>query len=303
MFFIFLMILTTLSLAASAAFFSVYGLMQTYPGIAFAILAMGASLEMGKLMLASVLYRMWPKLGLSKIFLSAAVAVLMIVTSCGIFGYLTGSYQKDSIPVSEIAQKLTTDKDEIDRLITRKKEIDTQIAQLPTNYVASRQKLMASFDPEEKKINDRIDELQKEISDYQTKKINTEAHIGPIMYVAKTLGQDPDKAIIYFTLLIISVFDPVAVALTVMTNKAIKDYKAEKELKAQKPALEAKELIVEAPIEPESDITPAIPTTEAEEPKPSGLTEERVIEIISNHLKPDEDTLKKSNEILTELRK
>lgn len=224
------MILTTLSIAASAAFFSVFGLMHLFTGAAIPIMIMGTALEAGKLVAASFLYRFWKNTSFFiKTYLLAAIFILMTITSIGIFGYLTAAYQKDSIPIKELTQKIESNKNELDRLTERKKEIDKQIANLPNNYVNSRQRLMNSFKPELESINPKITELTKSLEEMQSSKLNTEAHIGPIIFVAKALNREPDNAVFYFTLLIMTVFDPLAIVLTVATNMAIKSRKDEKQ--------------------------------------------------------------------------
>lgn len=301
MFFIILLALTTFCIAASAAFFSVFGLMQTYSAIAIYMLIAGASLELGKLVTASALYRMWDKLGLFlKSFLMFAVLALMAVTSLGIFGFLSAGYQKDSVPIAQINQKLDTDQQEIDRLISRKKEIDQQIAKLPSNYVSSRQKLMSSFEPELKAIGPRIDELQKEIADYQTKKIDTEAHIGPIIYVAKVLNRQPDEAVFWFTLLIMSVFDPLAVALTLATNIAIKNRKdsSEKKSVVENSNVEEKEIQITPEVNLPEDIVPE------SESSTSTLSKEDVVDIVKSAIENEDlQAQKNRSAILAELRK
>lgn len=306
MFFIILLVLTTFGIAASAAFFSVLGLMQTYSAIQIPILIMGSFLEAGKLMTASALYRLWDKLGILKVYLFAALIGLMLMTSLGIFGYLTAGYQKDSIPMEQITQKLEADKQEVDRLIERKKEIDQQIAKLPNNFVNSRQRLMNSFKPELESINPRIESLQKEIAEYQTKKIETEAHIGPVIYVAKLFNRNPDESVFYFTLLIILIFDPLAVALTLVTNMAIKHLKESKEQPVESiPEIEQPNE-VEEKLDPEKPIEEVLVAGREDLPPadPNALSREDIVQIVKDSI-ADEDLLshKKRKEILSELRK
>lgn len=280
MLFIILLALTTLSIAASAAFFSVYGLMQVYSGVMIPILIMGASLEAGKLLTASYLYRHWETLGiLVRTMYISAIAVLMLLTSIGIFGYLTSAYQKDSQPMKEIELVLVRDKAELEALEARKAELNKQVTELPNNFINGRNRLMITQKPELDKINPQIETLKKSISDTESKKLNTETHIGPIIFVAKAIGKDADDAVFYFTLLIISVFDPLAVALTVATNNAIRVREEKKTVKKSVDSVKIPELTpsqvlkieppstnplpepTEAPITPtpqKPEVTPAI---------------------------------------------
>lgn len=228
MFFTFLLGLTAFVIAASAAFFSVYGLVHIYTGLMIPIIIMGAALEGGKLIAASFLYRHWKQLGFAiKTYLFAAIILLMTITSLGIFGYLTASYQTDSIPLKEIETSITNDKTEKQRLLDRNDEINKEIAGLKNNIVNGRIRLQEQRKPEIDANNKRIKELDDEIAAAESKRLNTEAHVGPIIFVAKALGRQPDEAVFWFTLLIMSVFDPLAVALTLATNISAKHHKEE----------------------------------------------------------------------------
>lgn len=229
MFFTILLGLTAIVIAASAAFFSVYGLVHIYTGAVIPIIIMGGALEAGKLIAASFLYRHWKELGYAiRAYLFGAIILLMTITSLGIFGYLTASYQQDSIPLKEIAQQIKSDNDEKTRLLARNDDINKEIANLKNNIVNGRIRLEAQRKPELDTNNARIEVLSKEIAELQSKELNTEAHVGPIIFVAKAMGRQPDEAVFWFTLLIMSVFDPLAVALTLATNISAKHGKEKK---------------------------------------------------------------------------
>jgi hypothetical protein len=230
MMFIALLIIAALALSGTAGFFSVYGLAMIYSASAISVTIMGASLEFAKLVAASFLHRYWNKISFAlKAYLLLAVGVLMFITSIGIFGYLTAAYQQENIPVAEVAQKITADKAEVERLTTRKAQIDSQVEKIPNNMVNARQKLMKTFDTEYKTLGPNIDRLNKEIGDLQSHQLTVEAKVGPIMYVAKVLNQDPNNSIAYLTILLIFVFDPLAVSFTLAINTALDERKRLKE--------------------------------------------------------------------------
>jgi hypothetical protein len=223
MVFIAILFLSTLSIAGTAAFFSVFGLAQIFHGMATSVMIMGASLEAGKLVAASFLYRFWDKLSWwLKTYLVLAVLMLMVITSVGIFGMLSLGYQSDTLPLKQIDSKIELLKQEQTQLTTRKSEIDKQIQSLPSDMVKGRQKLMRTFDPELRVINKRIPEINTEMQQLSTQQLTTQAHVGPIIYIAKAFGSDVDDATKYVILLLIMVFDPLAVALTISVNIALK---------------------------------------------------------------------------------
>lgn len=238
--FIIVLILTTLAVASAAAFFSVWGLAHLFTGSMVPVIIMGSALEAGKLVAASFLYR-YNKIIKAplKAYLASAVLILMIITSMGIFGYLSAAYQKDTLPLAEMQQKIELYSAEEKQLIERKAQIDKQIADVGPNYVRAKQRLQREFKPELDRIDARLSELTPELQKLKTDNVNVQAKVGPIMFIAEVLNKDPNQAVFIFILILISVFDPLAVALTIATNIAIKNYKDEK--KAENEAKEKTE--------------------------------------------------------------
>lgn len=238
--FIVVLVLTTLFIAASAAFFSVYGLAQIFTGSFWPVVIMASSLEVGKLVAASYLYRYWKQTQFfMKFYLLVAILILMGITSAGIFGYLSSAYQQDIIGTKTNQQQielLLSDTTEVEKLkverLDRKKQIDADIAALPNNFIKGRQRLMKSY-------GDELTQLRTDISDYTSQiRVNSsrisglkaqvlqdEVHVGPIIYIAKVFGQSVDDATKWLILIIIFAFDPLAVALTIASNKAINERK------------------------------------------------------------------------------
>lgn len=240
MLFIVLLVLTTIAIAASAAFFSVYGMAQLFAGAFVPVIIMGASLEAGKLVAASFLYRYAKEIGLAlKVYLMSAIFILMLITSMGIFGFLTAAYQKDTIPLAEMQQKIELYDTEYQQLIERRTQIDQQIAAINPDYVTVKQRLVKDFAPEREAIDARLQVLTPELQKLKTDQIDVEAKIGPIMFVAEVMGEDPKTAVFWFVVLLISVFDPLAVALTIATNVALQKRK-EEQVKKQGPVQEVK---------------------------------------------------------------
>lgn len=235
--FIIVLMLTTFAIAASAAYFSVYGLAHLFTGALIPVIIMGSSLEAGKLVAASFLYRYSKKIGLGmKAYLGAAVLVLMLITSMGIFGFLTAAYQSDTLPLAEMTQQISSLKEEKVRITDRLAQIDKQIADVGPNYVRAKQRLVKEFATERKTLDTRLAEITPELQKLEQQHVTVKAKVGPIMFIAEVMGKDPNAAVFWFVIILISVFDPLAVALTVATNMAIKIRKEEKQK-----ALEAKE--------------------------------------------------------------
>lgn len=230
MFFILLLILTTTSIAGAAAFFSVYGLAHTFSGTFWSVVWMGGSLEAGKLIAASYAYRYWKQTPwVLKSFLIISIFVLMLLTSVGIFGYLSSGYQTDTLSFKQNEQQVLLLEKEEKELQSRKKEIDKQIAELPPNFVRGRRQLIDSFQSETGRINKRLPELTAEVQKLKSQQIQAEAHVGPIIYIAKVFDMPTDNATKWLIFLLIFVFDPLAVTLTICVNIALKLRKDEKD--------------------------------------------------------------------------
>ena len=223
MFFIGLLIFGTMLLATTSGVFSVWGLAQTFHGVFWSVIAMGIALEYGKLIAASFLYRYSKQLSVwMKTYLVSAVVIIMLVTAMGHFGYLSSGYQTDSLPLKEISAKIELLKQEQTQLRERKKEIDTQVSKLPENFVKGRRQLMSTFASELKHINSRLPIITTELQQLSSQQITTQSHVGPIVYIASAMGKDIDDATKYLILLIIFVFDPLAVVLTLGVNIALR---------------------------------------------------------------------------------
>jgi hypothetical protein len=243
------MFLATLSVAGIAGYFSVYGLAKVFSGSFISVILMGAALEAGKLMAASFLYRFWN--GTSwflKLPLILLIAALMVLTSIGVSGYLTSSYQIDTLSFKESEEKVKLYEEELNRLITRKTEIDTQISSLPPDYVTAKQRLMSSFKEEYDRLKPRIEFLTTEIQRLKTENIQVQSKIGPIIFISENLGLNPDKAVVWLTIFIVLIFDPLALCLTIATNVVVVTRVKEKKIKSVDISSPRPDLVTNPPI-------------------------------------------------------
>jgi len=232
MIFITILILSALIISGVAGYFSIYGLASMFTGAFWPVVVMGSSLEIGKLVSASYVYRYWKKINfLLKSYLISAILILMLITSMGIFGFLSAAYQEDSMPLKEMEQTIVLLKSEKEEILFRKRQIDADIASLPSNYISGRERLMKQYGPEVNKINLRLDNIASETLTLSKTKLNQEAHTGPIIYIAKVFDKDVDDAIKYMILLLVVVFDPLAVILVISANIALRDHKEAKHVK------------------------------------------------------------------------
>ena len=189
---------------------------------------MASSLELGKLVAASFVYRYWTTINwLLKTYLLVAVVTLIGITSAGIFGFLSNAYQgatitfeKDTTLLSFKEDRLETLEEDRDYLV---EELEISVNSLPDNYVTAKRKLREEYRPKIQVLNTEILDVKTEISDLEISLIETGVDVGPAIYLAKVFDTDIDTVVKFFIFILIFVFDPLAVILVVATNVAIVD--------------------------------------------------------------------------------
>jgi hypothetical protein len=252
----FLIAFSALSISASAAFYSVTGLSKLFAGASFAVIIMASSLEISKLVIASLLYQYWNKLNKGlRAYLTIAVVVLILITSAGIYGFLSGAYQETATKsgvIDKQVELLTTKKTSFEKIKvqyeTEKQSITENISTLrnalgnnnqsyrdaegniityssSANRKAYEKQLEVAIQKDEQltnkiqTFNDSIINLETRIVEVQS---NTElaSELGPLKYLSNITGKSMDTIINYLLLVIIFVFDPLAISLVIAANFA-----------------------------------------------------------------------------------
>ena len=220
--------LSALLVAGSAAYYSVFGLSKLFSGAMFAVVVMAGSLEFAKLVSASFLYRYWNKINqILKIYMTIGVVTLVFITSAGIFGFLSNAYQGATVEFEKESTKLLYKEDRLSQLEEDKQylkeELELAISELPENYITEKRKLREDYNPKVLEINDEILGVKSEIGDLKTALIETGVDVGPAIYLARVFGTDVDTVVKFFIFILIFVFDPMAVSLVIAYNRILED--------------------------------------------------------------------------------
>ena len=218
--------LSALLIAFSAAFFSVFGLSKLFAGAELSVIIMAGSLEFGKLVAASFLYRYWDKINfLQKFYMTFATIVLIIITSAGIFGFLSNAYQGATVEFEKESTNLIFKEDRLKQLqedkVYLKEELQNAIEELPDNYRTARRKLREDYQPQIAEINKQMINLKGEIGELKTALVETGVDVGPVIYLARTFQTDIDTVVKFFIFVLIFVFDPMAVMFVISYNVAL----------------------------------------------------------------------------------
>ena len=297
-----LIALSALALAGAAAFFSVTGLSKLFGGAKMEVIVMASALEFAKLVTASFLHRYWNVLKWQmKTYLTIGVMTVMIITSAGIYGFLSNAYsvtsgkldnvdaqvtmveQKKQILNSEITriqENKTLKSDRVKSLITLRskqearidslynrkqivsaKRVEQQVEQANQEIITTNIEVDSLNNQTQRKYGE-ISAMELEILNLKNNDINSE--VGPLRYISKLTGKDMDSVVNFFIMMLIFVFDPLAVSLVIATNISI-----EREFKKKEGSKEPEsEPVKESIIESEKKIEPITEQIVVEEVKP-----------------------------------
>ena len=249
----FLLFLTALSLSGVAAYYSIMGLVAIFAAAPIPILIMGSLLEASKLVVASWLYRSWKEVPLlMKSYFSVALVVLMVLTSMGIFGYLSKAHLDQAIPSGDVTAKLSlidekikTEKENLNASRKELNQLDVQVDQTISRTTEAsgaeraitirrgQQRDRARILTEIGQAQTKIAKLNEERAPVATEVRKVEAEVGPIKYIAALIyGDNPEtdvleKAVRWVIIMIVFVFDPLAVLMLVAANWQLRHNKPE----------------------------------------------------------------------------
>jgi len=267
----FIIAFSALSVSASAAFYSVSGLSKLFAGATLAVIIMATSLEVAKLVIASLLYQYRttiPKF--LKYYLTIAAVVLVLITSMGIYGFLSAAYQETAAKTGSIDAQIAlieTKRDNVREQLTvynaEKSTINGAVSDLrsglsnntiqykdketgeiiTTTSSSTRRALEKQLDQaisRQTEINSKVDELNEQLFEYETEIVEVKTNndiageLGPLKYLSGLTGMPMDKIINWLLLTIIFVFDPLAIALVIAANFAFEQLKPKENIYGEK---------------------------------------------------------------------
>jgi hypothetical protein len=258
----FIIATSALSVSASAAFYSVSGLSKLFAGATLAVIIMATSLEVAKLVIASLLYQYRKTLPrLLKYYLTTSAVVLVLITSMGIYGFLSAAYQETANKAGTIDAEIAlveTKRDNVKEQLAvyneEKASINTAVSDLrsglsnnkiqyrdretgeiiTTTSSSTRKALERQLDQaiaRQTEINTKVDALNEQLFGYETEIVEIQTgndlagELGPLKYLSGLTGTPMDKIINILLLTIIFVFDPLAISLVIAANFAFEQLK------------------------------------------------------------------------------
>ena len=247
------------SLAASAAYYSVFGLSKLFSSQATAVIILASTLEISKLITASYLHRYWSEITkLMRVYLTTAVIILMMITSLGIYGFLASSYQDTAYRLQNLdtvvknyETKRTRFQTQLTATTQEKQAVDKNVMQLTlalsnnqNRYVDANGNQIVKTDAANRKayekqldistqrleqltkretaLSDSVTAIDLKITDLQTTS-TVAAEVGPLKYIAKITGKSMDTVVNWLIVMLILVFDPLAIILLISANKVLQN--------------------------------------------------------------------------------
>jgi hypothetical protein len=291
-----LMLMVALCLSSVAAFYSIVGLTAIFAGAVVPIVIMGSILEVAKLVVTVWLHEYWQHCRwVMKLYLVPAVGILMLLTSMGIFGFLSKAHLDQAVPTGDVAAKVAilderikTERDNIEAARRALQQMDSQVdqrlsrstddrgaeraVQIRRQQARERQQLQSEIADAQKKIAT----LNEERAPIASELRKVEAEVGPIKYIAALIyGDNPDanlleRAVRWVIIVLVAVFDPLAVIMLLAateswrwernrTRPTVKDPPATSEPEPQLPITTVPVVFPPGPEVPRPDTSTAVP--------------------------------------------
>jgi hypothetical protein len=257
MLFGYLLLAVALTISLTAAFYSIAGLTAIFAAAFWPIVIMGSVLELGKVITTVWLHKYWDRVAVQfKLYLVPAIAILMLITSMGIFGFLSKAHLDQAVPAGDVSaqvqifdDKIKTERDNIEAARKALKQMDAQVdeklsrttddkgaeraVQIRRNQSKERTNLQNEISTAQKKIST----LQEQRAPIASQARKVEAEVGPIKYIAALIyGDNPDanileKAVRWVIILIVLVFDPLALVLILAADQTFEWAREDKKKK------------------------------------------------------------------------
>jgi len=318
--------LSALSVSGSAAFYSVTGLSKLFAGASFQVLVMASSLEIAKLVIASLLYQYWGELNkILRAYLSVAAFVLVLITSAGIYGFLSSAYQETAATAGIIDKEIEllelkknrfeenrtyylSEKEELDRSISDlRKGLANNVIQykdketgeiITTTSSSTRRALQKELDQavvSRDNISQKLEVVTDSITSLEIQVLNVESNsevaseLGPLKYISELTNTPMSKVVNILMLVIIFVFDPLAISLVIAANFAFN--------RLRKKGNEEPQPKVKEPVDVEDEFSDLLDLQETEsENWVDDLPEEVLDEILDGEIFVIEDEIEESEE-------
>jgi hypothetical protein len=220
------LILSAFSISALGAAFSILGIKALFTGAWLAVSLMAGALELAKFTIAAFLHQTWDRINfLMKVYLLVSVVLLSLITSLGIFGYLSDAYQASSTTLESETIKVASLRNEKIRLEDEMDRLTSQVEEIPDSRITKKIKMRQELEPKILELKKKQEVLISKITESDLMILDVKRKVGPLIYIAKAFKIDIDTTVKYLILAFVLVFDPLAICLVIAVSFALAENK------------------------------------------------------------------------------
>lgn len=230
------LIVGAVTVSILGAAFSIVGLADLFSGAVVPVMVMAAALEFSKFFIAAYLHQAWARLRwVFKTYLFVSVIILSLITSMGIFGYLSGAYQEASSKLDTENIKLASIKSDQARYTAEIERINKSIDEIPASRITKKMMVRKEAEPVLAELRGKINALSGQLTEAELHIVDVKKRVGPLIYVSKAFNIDIDSVVKYLILIFVTVFDPLAICMIIAISESIQSRQRAKEQALQHP--------------------------------------------------------------------
>lgn len=216
------LVIAALLVSTLGAYFSILGIGALFSGALVAVCLMAGSLEFAKFVLAAYLHQTWKNLNVAfKVYMTFAVVTLSVITSIGVYGFLSDAYQSASTVLEAEAIKLENIKKQQEIITAEIERINYVIEEIPEERIGRRLNARKEAEPRILELNKKYAEGEKLLTETNLQILEVKKKVGPLIFIARSLHVPIDRVVQYLILVFVSVFDPLAICLVIASTYSI----------------------------------------------------------------------------------
>ncbi len=236
------LIISAICVSTLGAYFSIVGLGALFSGAVLAVWFMAGALELSKFVLAAYIHQRWKEIGGAfKYYLTFAIVVLSLITSLGIFGFLSDAYQSASTAIESENVRLATEKNQMEMTKQEIARLNKAIDEVPDTRITKKMKVRSEMEPAIAELTKKLDGFEKKIASYNLSIIEIQKKVGPLIYISRAFNIPIDSVVKYLIMIFVLVFDPLAICLVIASSQAINSRAFPAPIYARKPEDEVQE--------------------------------------------------------------
>lgn len=260
------LIVGAFAVSVLGAAFSIFGLADLFTGAVVSVMIMAGALEFSKFFIAAYLHQAWGRLRwVFKTYLFVSVVILSLITSMGIFGYLSAAYQESTAKLETENIKLASIKNDQARYTAEIDRLNRSIDEIPASRITKKMQVRKEAEPVIAELKTKINALAAQLTEAELHIVDVKKRVGPLIYIAKAFNVDIDSVVKYLILVFVTVFDPLAICMIIAVSESLESRQKAK-LKAQTQSQTPYVAPTVVPTEPMADVIPVAQTTPAVAP-------------------------------------